>query len=261
MPRTCLLIVGMHRSGTSVFADLIQNNGFFLGKDLLKGDIENVRGYFENEHIYHFNERVLRSKGASWHSISNLPICWEKDPDFAKHCLELEDIFERYFATSDKFAIKDPRLCLLLPLYLAALQHCNIRPVVVHVKRDLSEVVASLRRRRYSPVWRRYPALRLVAVYEIALQRHLKQSSITHICFHYPEFLRDTKHALERLQAFINDGTDKIDINKHVSVDLSHEDLPFYNNRRSALRWKKLNMTIYIFLKLYYRVSRSLASS
>jgi len=193
--------------------------------------------------------------------MPDLPTCREKDPGFAKHRLELEDIFESYSSKSDKFAIKDPRLCLLLPLYLAVLQHCNVRPVVVHVKRDLSEVVSSLRQRRYSPVWRRYPALRLVVLYEIALQRHLKQSSITPICFHYPGFLRDTKHALEHLQTFINDGVDKVDINKHVSVPLSHEHLTFYNNRRSALKWKQLNMTIYVFLKLYYRASRSLASS
>ena len=63
---TVLLIFGMHRSGTSAFAGLLKESGIPMGKELMKPAFDNPRGFYENEKIVAFNERILNILGQSW---------------------------------------------------------------------------------------------------------------------------------------------------------------------------------------------------
>lgn len=56
-------IAGMHRSGTSFTASLLQSAGLDIGKRLVEADHGNVKVFFENRDFLEFHERVLRSQG------------------------------------------------------------------------------------------------------------------------------------------------------------------------------------------------------
>ncbi|MGD1902107.1 MAG: glycosyltransferase [Geitlerinemataceae cyanobacterium] len=54
-----LVLTGMHRSGTSLMASLLQAMGVHVGDRLLAGDRTNAPGYFEDEDFLEFQRRVL----------------------------------------------------------------------------------------------------------------------------------------------------------------------------------------------------------
>ncbi|MEO0306987.1 MAG: sulfotransferase [Gloeomargarita sp. GMQP_bins_120] len=60
---TCFIIAGMHRSGTSYLAALLQSAGVHIGAKLLKPDRGNPRGYFENTEFLEFHMTILESLG------------------------------------------------------------------------------------------------------------------------------------------------------------------------------------------------------
>ena len=61
-------VIGMHRSGTSLVANLLGAGGVYLGepKELMPASVDNRRGYWENLRFVEMNDRILRDVGASW---------------------------------------------------------------------------------------------------------------------------------------------------------------------------------------------------
>ena len=57
-----LVIISMHRSGSSLTASLLQTAGLHIGRKLLGADSVNIKGHFENIDFYEFHRAVLRSQ-------------------------------------------------------------------------------------------------------------------------------------------------------------------------------------------------------
>lgn len=57
-----LIITGMHRSGTSLVASLLQKSGLNIGAKLLEPGAANPRGFFEDVDFYEFHEQALLSR-------------------------------------------------------------------------------------------------------------------------------------------------------------------------------------------------------
>ena len=142
--RTCVLIAGMHRSGTSVFSGCLNLAGFDYGKN--KADVKdsfNENGYFENMTVLHFNEETLSRIASHWHDASPLsPVQIDR---MLEQKGKLMNIVRKEFSTN-AFFIKDPRISILLPLYLSALKSLCIKPVIVFLDRNNGSVARSLQR-------------------------------------------------------------------------------------------------------------------
>ena len=68
-----VVVLGMHRSGTSTVARALQSVGVSLGDRLMPAAPgNNDKGFFEDLDIVNFNERLLSAVGHAWHSISLL---------------------------------------------------------------------------------------------------------------------------------------------------------------------------------------------
>jgi hypothetical protein len=61
-----VIITGMHRSGTSFTANLLQKAGVNIGTDLLGAWKGNPRGHFEDVEFLDFHETLLRRRGLSF---------------------------------------------------------------------------------------------------------------------------------------------------------------------------------------------------
>jgi hypothetical protein len=59
VPREALLVLGMHRSGTSAVAGLLVRLGAQPPKTLMEGDADNRKGYWESTALCAFHERLL----------------------------------------------------------------------------------------------------------------------------------------------------------------------------------------------------------
>lgn len=152
----------MHRSGTSATAGALQLSGVALGSRLLAAGADNPKGYFEHERAVRINERLLERLGSRWDDVRELPEAWRESEPAREALAAMDALIEEEFSGERLWALKDPRLCRLMPLWLEALRRRNVRPVVLFVARDPSEVAASLAARNgWTPalgelLWLRY---------------------------------------------------------------------------------------------------------
>lgn len=109
-----LLVLGMHRSGTSCISGMLQAAGFF--SDIVdEWSPDNTRGSRENSAIVKLNDSLLRKGGGSWKQtdISLSPSLTHKD--------RRDEILKALTSTQRPWMFKDPRTLLTLPFWLEAL--------------------------------------------------------------------------------------------------------------------------------------------
>ena len=148
MKRTALVCLGMHRSGTSATTGVLQLLGVELGERLTAGHKGiNDLGYFEHGDVLDLHNAILGHLGSSWDSVLPLPEEWWLRPDLAGYRKGLDEILERDFGNSALWAVKDPRMCRMLPLWLKTLDERGDKIVCLLILRAPSEVADSLARR------------------------------------------------------------------------------------------------------------------
>ena len=88
-----ICIVGMHRSGTSLIAQLLKQSGLYLGSEerLLGSNVGNQDGHFENVEFIDLNDSLLQHLGGSWEHPPELPSGWEKAASLEPQRCELEE--------------------------------------------------------------------------------------------------------------------------------------------------------------------------
>lgn len=159
-PAVCVAVVGMHRSGTSATAGMLVGLGLAgpSADDLVPASESNQRGHWESETVHMCNVRVLAARGADTYAPPPPQSGWEMDRKFDALRGEAE---QWYNSTSGgrPLVLKDPRLCMTLPLWKSALPG----PLAaIFVLRDPLEVARSLQARDELPIilglalWDRY---------------------------------------------------------------------------------------------------------
>ena len=66
-----IIVLGMHRSGTSLVAQICRCVGGYLGEqnELLAATSANPDGFFENRDIVNINDNILDFCNKKWYSI------------------------------------------------------------------------------------------------------------------------------------------------------------------------------------------------
>lgn len=70
-PQQLVVVLGMHRSGTSVLARGLQVLGVELGERLLPPAADNPRGFWEDLDVIGIDERVLAALSRDWRCPSS----------------------------------------------------------------------------------------------------------------------------------------------------------------------------------------------
>jgi hypothetical protein len=138
----CLIIIGMHRSGTSLTTSILQKAGLNIGSELLGAGEGNIKGHFENCDFFNFHRKVF-------HSYSMNTDGWElKRMNNLNEPLEAEasEIIEKNKVGA--WGWKDPRTTLFLRFWEKKLPEANY----LFIYRNPWEVVDSLYRRNSDPV-------------------------------------------------------------------------------------------------------------
>jgi len=135
-PSGQIVVLGMHRSGTSSVAGLLARFGVHVGPadDLLVGP-DNPKGHYESARLHGACLRRLAAAGGDWkHPPTHAPA--DSVDAFRREIGALVDEFD----ARRPWLIKEPRLCLVARELLPLLT----RPAFVHVVRDAQAVAASL---------------------------------------------------------------------------------------------------------------------
>lgn len=147
-----VLVLGMHRSGTSALARVLNVLGVELGDKLLRPSGDNEAGFWEHRDLVVLHDRLLASLGSTWDDPRPVP----EGALLSAAAKPIRDdmlaVLRRDFAGRPLWGVKDPRLCRLVPLWLALLDEIGVEPRFVLTARDPHEVAASLARRDGMPV-------------------------------------------------------------------------------------------------------------
>ena len=145
--RKAVVILGMHRSGTSALGGALQLLGVNFGQRLAPPGKDNEKGYWEHPEIVALHDELLRSLGSRWDDDKPLPSDWVERKITRDVRSLLIGILERDFAHSSLFGMKDPRMCRLMPLWFPIFQTARVEPHFVLVVRHPWEVAESLAKR------------------------------------------------------------------------------------------------------------------
>ena len=144
-PPRALLVLGMHRSGTSAVTRVLNLAGARLGASLMEGiDGNNRRGFWEHRDAVAINERLLHWFGRAWFDLRLLPEGWVGASATTGAMQQMRTLIKREFADAPLWALKDPRLCLLAPAWLQVIDALGMTTTCVVVVRHPEEVAASL---------------------------------------------------------------------------------------------------------------------
>ncbi|HEX7815158.1 hypothetical protein [Dyella sp.] len=145
-PSRCLLVLGMHRSGTSALTRTLNLLGADISAKLMDAGAGNEKGFWESVEVYQIHEQLFAELGHNWQDVSPLPVGWMQSEAAARAAEALTPILLRDFAASSLWVVKDPRMCRLVPLWRRVLLDLNVEPMAVVVARHPDEVVASLQK-------------------------------------------------------------------------------------------------------------------
>lgn len=148
-----VIILGMHRSGTSAFARALKVMNINLGDKLMPAEPgANDKGFWEDLDIYDLNENILSALSSSWHHLG--PVSQD---DLTK--LEQLGFFEQAknllrekISNTEVFGFKDPRLARLLPFWKRVFSELQIEVDYIITLRHPLSVTQSLLRRDGFPI-------------------------------------------------------------------------------------------------------------
>jgi GT2 family glycosyltransferase len=145
--RKAIVVLGMHRSGTSALCGALNILGVDFGRRLAPATKDNQKGHWEHHEIVSLHDQLLGSLGSRWDDDRPLPADWVKR-DVAQDTRSLLiGILKRDFADTPVFGLKDPRICRLIPLWLPIFQTLRIEPRFILMIRHPWEVAESLAKR------------------------------------------------------------------------------------------------------------------
>ena len=195
---TIVCVLGMHRSGTSLVARVLNLLGVYLGPEahLVSPAADNPKGFWEHRPIMTLNQNILVRLKGNCYDPPAFAHQWENSSALDDLRVQALDVVRRDFATADLWGWKDPRTCLTLPFWQQVLPPMKY----VFCLRNPVEVARSLERRdglsfeKGIYLWLRYM--------KHALQHTTADQSIF---LTYTDMLENWRRELRRLSVFLGE--------------------------------------------------------
>ncbi len=150
--RNAVVVLGMHRSGTSALAGVLARLGCDLPQTLMPTNDFNAKGYYESLRLYEMNDAILRSGGAQWDDWQPFNPDWETSHRAEEFLATGAEVLTEEYGTSRMFVLKDPRMCVLMPFWNRLFEQEEITPTYVHIHHSPMEVATSLHTREGLPL-------------------------------------------------------------------------------------------------------------
>jgi hypothetical protein len=142
MQSKTLMVVGMHRSGTSLITNWLYRCGLQIGEHLLEPGRGNVEGHFEDVEFLKIHEEILTSN-----DFPSTGYVFDKGIDISLYHLEkLKGVIKVKNQLYKQWGWKEPRTCLFLDLYRELLPNSKYLVIV----RDHGSVVHSMLKRDFA---------------------------------------------------------------------------------------------------------------
>jgi hypothetical protein len=223
----CLLVAGMHRSGTSAAARTISLLGANLPKEVLGPSANNPLGHWEPKRIYELQNELLAGIDSTWDDWTAIAPEWFESGVADAYVEQIAEYVAAEFERRSLFVLKDPRVCRLIPLWRRAMDAAGVDLKVVITLRNPMEVASSLQVRNQMA---HSKALLLWLRHVLEAERTTRD--LRRAFVPYPDLLSDwrgqMRHVAQRLQLVWPRWTQKaeIEIDTFLSPDHRHHVMP-----------------------------------
>lgn len=209
--KTALVVLGMHRSGTSSVAGALSLLGARPPRTLMEPGEDNPRGFWESAVLMEINDRILAAGGSDWRDWRR----FSPQPGLLETFrLEAAQRLAEEFDGHALIVLKDPRICRFFPFWRSVLEEQGYEPRIVSPVRDPREAAGSLTARN---AMSRTAALRLwlrhVLEAEVA-SRELKRRVVL-----WKDFLDDWRGEAARIEVRLNLELNLGDLERGAAVD------------------------------------------
>ncbi|SDP58441.1 rhamnan synthesis F family protein [Desulforhopalus singaporensis] len=255
-----VIVLGMHRSGTSALTAGLTALGFNFGHLAEHKSIENPKGYFENQGVVQLNERILNHLGYSWSNpfVIGIGDLAEITDQFY---VEASNLLQSNYQDCPLWGIKDPRVSLLLPFWKRVVRETfnDTEVYYVHALRSPVEVAESLRVR--SEKFQQFlcgdteQSLLLWFAYHFHALKNVKGEQ--NILVSFEDLLNDPAKQLKRLSAFLGVCPDPTSVDEYCDSFLEKK-LKHHSSLSIAI---KEDYRDYLFIDDFFRNLLGLTAS
>lgn len=201
--KKAVLILGAPRSGTSVTTGVMGKLGLNLGHTLTEARSWNPRGDYEDANIVDLNRSLIRAFGICPRNATGVPSDYSLHDYTYEAKKRIKRTIKKSFGDAQVFGLKHPRINLMLPVFLDAVQEMGYHPHLVVVSRDTRHVVRSLNRseKQRGDEYELRDGLRFVHSFLRPLGKHVADYPHTRITFN--EITQKTPQAIEKIRKII----------------------------------------------------------
>jgi hypothetical protein len=193
--RRIVVVLGMHRSGTSTLARALQVLGVDLGDNLLPpaaGD--NERGYWEDADVHALDMEMLHALGHDWHTLAPVTHKALEGPVAQSYRARAAELLAAKLAPTGCFGLKDPRISRLIPFWKRIFEDVGAEPSYLIVSRNPLSVARSLARRDgFDPVKSHYLWIEHMATSLV------ETAGARRVVVDYDAFMDDPENQLRRV--------------------------------------------------------------
>ncbi len=142
-----VVVLGMHRSGTSAMTRGLHVLGVELGRRLLPPLADNTKGFWEDADINTFDTELLHFLGHDWHTLAPITRSELERQEIAAFKLRAAALLRRKLQGVSVFGLKDPRIARILPFWQEVFAHVGVDVGYVIAVRHPLSVAGSLKKR------------------------------------------------------------------------------------------------------------------
>lgn len=212
MKQKVVCVLGMHRSGTSMLTRIINLMGISLGnsEDIYQARTDNPEGFWEHGKIVSVHDGILSVLGSSWESTVPLPDKWWELLEVKEYKKELVKIINDQFIDIPIWAFKDPRTCIMMPLWKEIFDELNLEPVFIIPIRNPIDIASSIKKRDRIPL---NQGIRLWYYYMINILEGTK--NYNRLFINYDDIIENIEINLTKLTDFLKISVSE-DIRTHI---------------------------------------------
>jgi|GEM_PF-5436136 len=205
MAKSIIFVLGMHRSGTSLVTKALEVAGVDLGTALIPAAENNPKGFFEDKDCVNLNQAVLEKLHVRWDIPTLIAAQDFSDQALTPYLKDATYLLKTRLADADVFALKDPRLCLLAPFWIAAARSLGLEARFVVTVRHPLDVAHSLWRRNQFDYQK---GLDLWLSHNYSLTSFLLEDQSKRIVISYENMLAQPDKELGRLTRFVGNNAE-----------------------------------------------------
>jgi len=139
-----IVVLGMHRSGTSAVTRGLKVLGVELGDNFIPPAADNEKGFWEDLDLNKLNIELLQFLSQDWHTLISIPRDELKSEKLAAFRLRAIELLNEKTKLINAFGMKDPRMAKLLPFWQEVFDHCQFEVDYVIAIRNPLSVAKSL---------------------------------------------------------------------------------------------------------------------